>query len=684
MNVLGVLIGIIVVPLAIALSVIVILAFVKIVGIRSEIAEVRMLLRRLCTDGQEKKTVPEPVPEPEHAQAPIVELAPAPAPEPVPVPMPAPEPEPVSAPEPVPAPVSVVEPAPEPKPVIEPEPIHYPEPENAIEGFWAKFEDWFCVRGVFAPKGTTREFAVATRWLTRVGAVVLVGAISYFLMLAIDKGWIGPVQRVYGMMAWGVFGTLFGVWLKQKSERYAILGELCAAVGLVALYLSFGLGHRYFKPPVITSGCIAFAGLFAATLAAGALSVRLKSLMIAALALVGGFLVPTICSFTDHEVQLHLYLAVLSVGAYGVACFRGWTVYALAAIVASALFSTLKCGTGASCNGTVLYLFHLLEFALFVAMTVRSAVYNGNAGRMLCWVATTLAAIFCLVTTSVIVGSHCTWQWAGVIHHLGWTVAFAALAVASRRRNWGGTPVLLVFFSVCAAFTIATVCFDCWNLNGATVSFMFWVFAALLAELGVRSRERTLQVLSLVCVVLLSGTAYAMFVFDCKAVGHGYAQWLVDRMQYLWSAPVLVAFVGWRLGASRSWMDGARKPMFAVAASLGFLILTVESRLFEREFLPMLYGGLVTVTWAVTASALLAAGIMRRRKVARLVGLGVLTLSVVKLLFVDTALLERPARVGVFALVGALLIAGALLYLKFKPLFVEAGAEARHPKGSGL
>ena len=102
--------------------------------------------------------------------------------------------------EPEPVPVPMTEPIPEPLP--EPEPLHEAtlepvEPEMSVfDIFWAKFEDWFCVRGDFAPKGTTREFAVATCWLTRVGVILLVGAIAYFLMLAIDKGWVGPAQRV--------------------------------------------------------------------------------------------------------------------------------------------------------------------------------------------------------------------------------------------------------------------------------------------------------------------------------------------------------------------------------------------------------------------------------------------------------------------------------------------------------
>ena len=70
-----------------------------------------------------------------------------------------------------------------------------PYEPTAADRFWATVEDWFCVRGRFAPKGMTREFAVATRWLLRVGSLLLVGAMAYFITLAINRGWIGPTQR---------------------------------------------------------------------------------------------------------------------------------------------------------------------------------------------------------------------------------------------------------------------------------------------------------------------------------------------------------------------------------------------------------------------------------------------------------------------------------------------------------
>ena len=678
--------GIIALALTVAMPFMVIVMLVKICCIQREIEAMNISLLKFSLTGKGKQTcgaivktdmkaVPSPntvdegtpalaesVPEPKHE--PVVETVPGPAP--MPEPAPVPEPVPMPMPEPVDGPM---------KPRAVPEAADM----GFFDVFWAKFEDWFCVRGDFAPKGTTREFAIATRWLSRVGAVLLVGAIAYFLVLAIDKGWIGPVQRVYGMMAWGVIGTSFGTWLKLRSERYAILGEVCAAVGLVALYLSFGLGHRYFKPPVVASGYVAFAGLFAATIAAGALSVRLRSLMIAGLALVGGFLVPAICSFADHDAQLHIYLFLLSLGAYSVASLRGWPLYSFAAIAVSFMFSQAKCGSCDNCDATAAYMFHALELGLTLAAAIRASVRAENARsrqfRWLYWIPAVLAGIFCICKMDVIVSHHLAWRGAWALNHLGWAMAFAALALLGRRRSWGGTPVFIVFSCTCAVLALATACLDWWHVNDATAILLFCVFAALLAELGARSGERTLQVAAVVATVVMSFVGFGRS--GMGADGGGYAQGLVDRIQHLWSVPALVAFVGWRLGERAPWKGWLHMWSFRIAAGMSFVVLTAESHFFGREFLPVLRGGFVTIVWAAVASALLAAGIVRRVKAARLAGLGLLALSVAKLLLADTSSLATPGRVGVFAAVGALLIAGAFLYLKFKPLFEEAGAATR-------
>ena len=548
---------------------------------------------------------------------------------------------------------------------VPPSPVY--EPVTAADRFWATVEDWFCVRGAFAPKGMSREFAVATRWLLRIGSLLLVGAMAYFITLAINRGWIGPTQRVFGMMFWGVVGTVGGTWLKVKSERYSILGEVIAALGLVALYLSFGLGHRYFDPPVIASVGFAFAGLVVATVTAGVLSVRLRSLTIAVLGLVGGFLVPTICCFANAYDQLAVYLLTLTVGASVVAYLRKWTAFGFVAIVVA---YAMIVGRHEWMRSAVIgYGFHLAQYAMVLALTILGLNRRSKNGNAYCWAFVTVSAIAWLVGggRSLIYLPEASLKY----HLLFATALHGTLSVVSRRRNWGVAPVMMVLSTLFAALTLALCC-DEWQSWKDVAPLIFCVFAAILAELSVRTKERTLEVMSLIATVgcavgfvILTGEHYE--AMQCYWAG------FVSRALDLWGAPVLTAFVGWRLCRKDGWLGELRVTAFVIASVMGFILVTAESKWFGTLVVPTIGSGCITIVWAAIAFALLTAGIVRRWKVIRLCGLGLLGLSVFKVLFFDTASLATPARVAVFAAVGVLMLVGAFLYLKFRNLFEEEG-----------
>lgn len=361
-------------------------------------------------------------------------------------------------------------------------------PSAAVK-FFQRVADWFWVRGDFAPDGMSREFSVATRWLLRAGALLLVGTMSYFLMLAINRGWIGPMQRVFGMIFWGLAGIAGGTWVKVRKERYAIIGEVFVAIGLVALYLSFGLGHRYFNPPVIPSKALAFVGLMLATVMAGWLSVRFKSLMIATLSLVGGFIVPILVRFNVSVVSLDVYLVVVTLGATAMASLRSWTV-----------------------------------------------------------------------------------------------LAFAALGIAN--------------------IMVLSAGHECWPIvKGAAYSAFF---------------------------------AQALFL-----TLHGVKRRLAGQNAFCWAFVCLMAFA----------------------------IVSAESYWLGKLHFPVLASGLMTIVWSLIAFGLLVLGVMRCLAQFRLCGLALLAVSAVKALLFDTASLATPARVAVFACVGALLIIGAFLYLRFRSRF---------------
>ena len=580
--------------------------------------------------------------------------------------------------------VSSLMPPPEPAASRLPEPLQSPEPPqplpppppprpyepSAAEIFWAKVEDWICVRGDFAPKGVTREFAVATRWLVRVGALLLVGAMAYFLMLAINRGWIGPTQRVLGMMFWGVVGAVGGTWVKLRREKYAILGEVFAALGLVALYLSFGLGHRYFNPPVIASMAVAFGGLVVATAAAGVLSVRLKSLMIAGLALVGGFLVPTIARFGQAPVSLASYLVLLTLGASVIAYLRRWTAYGFAALVAAFLMGALGCdGWEFVLRGT--FTSALLAEAL--ALTMLGAHKRARGGNGFCWAFVCLSIFAWLCVLLAGSSSQPPTAWLG-----GAAAVLAALAVGVRRRNWAagtGAPALIVWSVVLTVMAVAFELLECYEYDWMMLTFS--VMAALIGEMGVRFREKTLEVLSLVMVGILTlvffGLCANQYGYCCMQAAYraGYLHEFGMRCLYLLPVPFAVGFTGLRLCAPTRWLAGGRTACLAVTSLTLFIFVSAESGWLGKLYFPTLKTGLMTIVWAASAFAILTVGIMRRLEAVRYAGLGLLGLAVAKLLFIDTASLATPARVAVFAAVGVLKVAGAFLYLKFKTLFED-------------
>ena len=579
-------------------------------------------------------------------------------------------PEPLQSPEP---PQPLLSPQP-PQSLQPPPPPPPPRPyePSAAEIFWAKVEDWICVRGDFAPKGVTREFAVATRWLVRVGALLLVGAMAYFLMLAINRGWIGPTQRVLGMMFWGVVGAVGGTWVKLRREKYAILGEVFAALGLVALYLSFGLGHRYFNPPVIASTAVAFGGLVVATAAAGVLSVRLKSLMIAGLALVGGFLVPTIARFGQAPVSLASYLVLLTLGASVIAYLRRWTVYGFVALAVAFQMGVAGCGGWEFVlRGT----FNSVLLAEALALTMLGAEKRAKGGNAFCWAFVCLS-VFCWLCI-LFAGSSSQPPTAWLC---GAAAVLAALAVGVRRRNWAagtGAPVMIVWAVILSVMALGCKLLETEQFDWMMLSFS--VMAVLIGEMGVRFKERTMEVMSLVMTGILSlvFTGLLSYLYGQHVMTYafqtGYLHEFLRRCLYLLPVPCAVGFTGLRLCAPTRWLEQGRSAFVAVASLMIFGLVSAESGWLGKLYFPTLKTGLMTIVWAVSAFALLTVGIVRRLEAVRYVGLGLLGLAVAKLLFIDTASLATPARVAVFAAVGVLMVAGAFLYLKFRNRFEEVG-----------
>ena len=547
-----------------------------------------------------------------------------------------------------------------------------PYEPTAFDMFWMRIEDWFAVRGDFAPKGMTHEFAFATRWLVRIGVALIVGAIIYFVKLSIDRGWMDPTGRVVATLFWGMVGCVGGSWLVKK-DKYALLGHAIAALGVVALYLGFGLGHRFFDPPVIASPVFAFAALAAVTLVAGVMSVYLRSPYIAVMGLVGGYLVPVIAGRdSGFSLGLDLYLLVLNLGAFYVSRKRLWSALDFLASMQAVVMCFVWSARHPVCGGHSAVLVNLaflsVVHALYMAGVIVGAKTRGKVGNAVAWAGLCVNACAYFAWLAAVFRESFSSSYAGFIL-LGLVTAYLAVATLAIRSGWAdrATVNILLVFALVFLAIVPLLLFDHpWCI----VSWAALSVAASEAE--VRSGERILGVLAylLLAAASIGGIFhYAPLVYCYQSVyelkeltADTYFREFALRLVRLWTLPIAAALVARRV------KGGA----LAVAALVvAFLFFTGEARIFGYAFLPTLKTGAVSIAWLLVAFAGLWAGIVRRSRATRIAALSLLGVSVAKVLLVDTARLATPARVGVFALAGVLLIVGAFLYMKFKERFED-------------
>ena len=569
--------------------------------------------------------------------------------------------------------VTIAQPEPPPIAEISNQPsATIPDEPTAIGLFWMRIEDWLAVRGDFAPQGMTHEFAFATRWLVRVGVSLIVGAIVYFVKLSIDRGWMGPTGRVAATLFCGAVGCVCGSYLVKK-EKYSLLAHAFVALGVVALYLGFGLGHRFFDPPVITSPVFAFCALAAVTFCAGVMSVYLRSPYIAVMGLIGGYLVPVIAGRdSGFPLGLDTYLLVLNIGAFCVSLTRRWSALNF---LASMLAFIVCCVWGSRhpqfagraallVNFVFLSAVHLLYMAgVIIGSRTRLKVGNAIAWAGLsvnaCCYFGWLACVFCGGFAERITG----------LVLLGIVSVYLAVAILAIRRGWADkeTVGILLFFALVFLAVAPLLLF------GRPWCVVSWaLLAAATAEAESRSGRKLLGVVS---YLLIAAAAYEGLLCHVPSAycdrsfqtlmeisGGAYITEFLLRLVRLWTLPVAALLVARRLKVNA---------LAVTALVVSFLFFSGEARNFGYVFFPSLKSGSVSVAWLFAAFAGLWAGIVRRRRIPRISALSLLGVAVAKVLLFDTSHLTTPVRVGLFALSGVLLIIGAFLYMKFKERFED-------------
>jgi uncharacterized membrane protein len=520
------------------------------------------------------------------------------------------------------------------------------------------------------------ESRIGSQWFNRIGILAVLIAAAWFLKLAIDNHWIGPLGRV-------LIGLVAGAGLIAWSERfrtrgYAAFSYSLKAVGSGVLYLSLWAAFSLYQ---LVDSTVAFAAMIAVTAFNGFLAWVQDAELLALYAIVGGFSTPLLLSTGEnHEVALFTYLLLLDAAVLLLVALKPWSRLLCAAFAGTVFFFaawSLRYYDSSEFGTTA---FFLAVFFLIFAWAPRLVRLRAEGGESHAgWDALALAVVPLANAGLGFLGFYLMLESAGSAGAEPWVaVAFAAFYLLLLRfpargaihGSAGATSTLHLTIAV-VFLTIAIPL----KTQGRWLTIGWLAEGGALVWLARRAGSRLLRVLAVLCLalglialVMVNPTASTTPIFN-------------ERFGTYLFAIAVCAFVAWlasRQDAEPGHNLSVAWPEISIGAGLAVNVLVLLAVGWEihaywwflrysgdwnlvhdyRMYAQFTYSAF----FMVFGAALLTLGFWRRAAFLRWQALVLLAVSIGKVFTVDVSELSQGYRILSFLGLGALLLGVSFVY----------------------
>ncbi len=329
----------------------------------------------------------------------------------------------------------------------------------------------------FKKRNPDLETFIGENLISKIGILILVLGISFFVKYAIDQEWINEIGRVgIGFLS----GAILLGFAHKLQKNYKAFSSILVSGAIVVFYFIITYAFKEYN---LYSQTVAFILMVVVTIFSTVISLLYNRKELGVLSLIGGFLVPILASTgSGNFVVLFSYLLILNIGFLFVSIKKKWFVINILAFIFTHLFfiGWFVSDEHINLNSVILFLFATLFYIVFFAMNIfrvineqrqeikplvmslfliSTFVYFGQGLYLLDYFATSFKGLFTLLLALINLGTGWTLLQKKIIDKktiylfIGMTLTFLTLTGPIQLEGnyitlfWAAESVLLIWLS---------------------------------------------------------------------------------------------------------------------------------------------------------------------------------------------------------------------------------------------
>lgn len=177
---------------------------------------------------------------------------------------------------------------------------------------------------------TDYERFIGENLFGKIGILIFILGIGFFVKYAIDKNWISEAMRA--VLGFGVGAALIGVGHKLR-KGYHTFSSLLVGGGFAVFFITDAIAYHYYG---LYDSTFAFFILLVSMLFMVALSIIYDRRELAIIALIGGFTAPFLVGIS-LGIGILIYMAVLNIGMFAISMVKKWEELPVLSFVATTI-----------------------------------------------------------------------------------------------------------------------------------------------------------------------------------------------------------------------------------------------------------------------------------------------------------------------------------------------------------